>query len=66
METIKGIALVVVSALMGMFALRVANTWDIPVDNQIGMACFGCFFIGVSFITMIVETRLFIKRLKKN
>ena len=34
----------VVSALMGMFAFRVANTWDIPVDNQMAMALFGCFF----------------------
>jgi hypothetical protein len=44
MELIKGLTLMVVSALMGMFAFRVANTWDIPVDNQMAMALFGCFF----------------------
>lgn len=66
METIKGIALIVASALMGMFALRVANTWDIPVDNQIAMACFGCFFFGISFMLMIEETRLYVKRRKKS
>lgn len=66
METIKGIALIVASALMGLFAFRVANYWDIPVDNQMAMALFGCFFFAISFILLVVETKDYIKRLKKN
>jgi TctA family transporter len=64
MELIKGLALMVVSALMGMFAFRVANTWDIPVDNQIAMAFFGCFFFGISIILLFTEIGGYIKRKK--
>lgn len=54
----------VASALMGMFAFRIANTWNIPVDNQMAMALFGCFFFTISFILMITEISGFIKRKK--
>ena len=54
----------VVSALMGMFAFRIANTWDIPVDNQMAMAFFGCFFFTISIILLFTEISGFIKRKK--
>lgn len=65
METIKGIALIVASALMGLFAFRVANTWDIPVDNQMAMALFGCFFFTISFILLVMEVKGLVQRTKK-
>ena len=64
MELIKGFALMVASALMGMFAFRIANTWDIPVDNQMAMALFGCFFFTISIILMFTEISGYIKRKK--
>jgi len=64
MELIKGLTLTVASALMGMFAFRVANTWDIPVDNQMVMALFGCFFFTISFILLFTEIGECIKRKK--
>lgn len=54
----------VASALMGVFAFRVANTWDIPVDNQMAMALFGCFFFTISFILLFIEIGGYIKRKK--
>lgn len=54
----------VASALMGMFAFRVANTWDIPVDNQMAMAFFGCFFFMISIILLFAEIGAYIKRKK--
>ena len=54
----------VVSALMGMFAFRIANTWDIPVDNQMAMALFGCFFYAISIILLFTEISGYIKRKK--
>ena len=65
METIKGIALIVTSALMGLFAFRVANTWDIPVDNQMAMALFGCFFFTISLILLVMEVKGLVQRMKK-
>ena len=64
MELIKGLALMVASALMGMFAFRIANTWDIPVDNQMAMAFFGCFFFTISIILLFTEIGGYIKRKK--
>jgi hypothetical protein len=49
---------------MGVFAFRVANTWDIPVDNQMAMALFGCFFFTISFILLFIEIGGYIKRKK--
>ena len=54
----------VVSALMGLFAFRVANYWDIPVDNQIAMAFFDCFFFAISFALLVGEIGGYIKRKK--
>lgn len=54
----------VASALMGMFAFRIANTWDIPVDNQMAMALFGCFFFTISIILLFTEIGAYIKRKK--
>lgn len=65
METIKGLALIIISVLMGLFAFRVANYWDIPVDNQIAMALFGCFFFSIALILCVIEFTQLIKRLKK-
>jgi hypothetical protein len=65
METIKGIALIVASTLMGLFAFRVANTWDIPVDNQMAMALFGCFFFTISLILLVMEVKGLVQRMKK-
>ena len=64
MELIKGLTLMVASALMGMFAFRIANTWDIPVDNQMAMAFFGCFFFTISIILFFTEVNAYIKRKK--
>jgi hypothetical protein len=49
---------------MGMFAFRIANTWDIPVDNQMAMALFGCFFYAISIILLFTEISGYIKRKK--
>lgn len=65
METIKGLTLIAVSALMGLFAFRVANYWDIPVDNQIAMALFGCFFFTITLILIVMEIKGVVQRLKK-
>jgi hypothetical protein len=64
MELIKGFALVVASTLLGLFAFRIANTWDIPLDNQIAMAFFGCFFFTISIILFFTEVGAYIKRKK--
>ena len=53
----------VASALMGMFAFRIANTWDIPVNNQMGMAFFGCFFLVIAILFILVEIKDFCKKI---
>ncbi len=65
METIKSLALIIAAVVMGAFAFRVANTWDIPVDNQIAMALFGCFFYTIAFITAVVDIKNYLKKVVK-
>jgi hypothetical protein len=50
---------------MGAFAFRIANNWDIPVDNQIAMALFGCFFYTIAFIIAVVDIKNYLKKVVK-
>jgi hypothetical protein len=54
---------IIASILMGCFSFHVANTWDIPVDNQIGMAFFGCFFFVIAIFLIAIEIKDFCKKI---
>lgn len=46
------------------FSMWVAFTWDIPVDNQIGMFLFSCVGVGMFFIILFEDIKNYIKSKK--
>jgi hypothetical protein len=56
-------AQIIASILMGWFSFHVANTWDIPVDNQMAMALFGCFFFTIAVFLILIEIKDFCKKI---
>lgn len=53
-------------ALLGMtsFGMWVSLTWDIPVDNQIGMFFLSCMCLGLCFLVLFEDIRNYIKSKK--
>ena len=47
------------------YTMWVAFTWDIPVDNQMGMFLFSCMGIGMFFIILFEDIKNYIKSKKK-
>lgn len=47
------------------YTMWVALTWDIPVDNQMGMFLFSCMGIGMFFIILFEDIKNYIKSKKK-
>ena len=54
---------ILIAIVLGIFCIHVANTWDIPVDNQMGMALFGCFFFGIAGLLILIEIKDFCKKI---
>ena len=46
------------------YSMWVALTWDIPVDNQIGMFFISCMCIGMFFIILFEDIRNYFKKKK--
>jgi RsiW-degrading membrane proteinase PrsW (M82 family) len=63
LNKLYSIGQLVSAILMAWFSFHVANTWDIPVDNQIGMAFFGCFFLGIAILLILIEIKDFCKKI---
>jgi hypothetical protein len=55
---------IIATILMGWFSFHAANTWNIPVDNQIGMAFFGCFFFAIAILLILIEIKDFCKKIR--
>ena len=56
-------AQIILSIVLGWFSIHVANTWDIPVDNQMAMAFFGCFFFAIAIFLILIEIKDFFKKI---
>lgn len=54
---------IIIAIVLGWFSIHVANTWDIPVDNQIGMFFFGCFFFVIAISLILIEIKDFFKKI---
>lgn len=61
----KSIPHIVSLFLMSSFAMYVAFTWDIPVDNQIAMAFIGFATLVLGILLLFHELRDYIK-VRKN
>ncbi len=46
------------------YSMWVSLTWDIPVDNQMGMFLFSCMGIGMFFIILFEDIRNYFKKKK--
>jgi len=46
------------------YSMWAAFTWDIPVDNQMGMFFFSCMGIGMFFIILFEDIRNYFKKKK--
>ncbi len=46
---------------MSVFGIWVSFTWNIPVDNQIGMFFLSCMCIGLFFMVLVHDIRYYIK-----
>lgn len=46
------------------YSMWVSLTWNIPVDNQIGMFLFSCMGIGMFFIILFEDIRKYFKNRK--
>ena len=46
------------------YSMWVSLTWDIPVDNQMGMFLFSCMGIGMFFIILFEDIRNYFKKNK--
>ena len=46
------------------YSMWVSLTWDIPVDNQLGMFLFSCMGIGMFFIILFEDIRNYFKKKK--
>lgn len=43
------------------YSMWAAFTWDIPVDNQIGMFLFSCLGVGMLFLCLYEDIKNYIK-----
>ena len=46
------------------YSMWVSLTWDIPVDNQMGMFLFSCMGIGMFFMILFEDIRNYFKKKK--
>ena len=46
------------------YSMWVSLTWDIPVDNQMGMFLFSCMGIGMFFIILFEDIQNYFKKKK--
>ena len=60
----KSVYYYIVLLAFTVYSLWVAFTWDIPVNNQIGMFFMGCLSISLTFLLIYEDIKGYVKKRK--
>lgn len=47
---------------MIVFSFNVSFTWDIPIDNQMGVFCLGLFMVFIFFYHVVIDIRYLMRK----